>query len=33
MDDFTTVQLSNGMIVSLGMAKKMGLVPPDVMPG
>jgi hypothetical protein len=33
MDDFTTVQLSNGMIVSLGMAKKMGLVPPDAMPG
>ena len=33
MDDFTTVQLSNGIIVSLGMAKKMGLVPPDAMPG
>ena len=33
MDDFTTVQLSNGMIDSLGMAKKMGLVPPDAMRG
>lgn len=33
MEDFTTVQLSNGMIVPLGMAKKMGLVPPDAMPG
>jgi len=33
MDDFTTVQLSNGMIVSLGMAKQMGLVPPDALPG
>ncbi len=33
MDDFTTVQLSNGMLVSLRMAKQMGLVPPDAMPG
>jgi hypothetical protein len=33
MDDFTTGQLSNGILVSLGMAKKMGLVPPDAMPG
>jgi len=33
MDDFTTVQLSKGMIVSLGMAKKMGFVPADTMPG
>jgi hypothetical protein len=33
MDDFTTVQLSNGIIVSLRMAKKMGLVPADAMPG
>lgn len=32
MDDFTTVQLSNGLVMSLGMAKKMGLVPPDAMP-
>jgi hypothetical protein len=29
---FTAVQLSNGMLVSLQMAKKMGLVPPDAMP-
>ena len=33
VDDFTTVQLSNGMVVSLRMAKQMGLVPPDAMPG
>jgi len=32
IDDFTTVQLSNGMFVSLGMAKQMGLAPPDAMP-
>jgi hypothetical protein len=32
MDDFTTVQLSNGMVVSLRMAKQMGLLPPDAMP-
>ena len=32
IDDFTTVQLSNGMLVSVNMAKKMGLVPPDAMP-
>ena len=29
MDDFTTVQLSNGILVSLRMAKQMGLVLPD----
>ena len=33
MEGFTTVQLSNGMIVSLGMAKKMGFVPADATPG
>jgi hypothetical protein len=33
MEDFTTVQLSNGMVLSLRMAKQMGLVPPDAMPG
>jgi len=33
IDKFTTVQLSNGMLVSLQTAKEMGLVPPDVMPG
>jgi len=27
------VQLSNGMVVSLGMAKQMGLLPPDATPG
>ena len=32
IDDFTTVQLSYGMFVSLGMAKQMGLAPPDAMP-
>jgi hypothetical protein len=32
MEDFTTVQLSNGMVLSLRMAKQMGLVPPDAMP-
>ena len=32
IDKFTTVQLSNGMLVSLEMAKERGLVPPDVMP-
>ena len=29
IDDFTTVQLSNGLIVSLRMAKQMGFVPPE----
>ncbi len=29
VEDFTDVRLSNGMIVSLGMAKKLGLIPPD----
>ena len=33
IETFTTVQLSNGMLVSLQMAKQMGLVPPDAMPG
>ncbi|MCX6914129.1 MAG: DUF6398 domain-containing protein [Verrucomicrobia bacterium] len=33
VDDFTTVQLSNGMVVSLRMAKQMGLMPPGAMPG
>ena len=33
MDTFTTVQLANGLVVSLQMAKQMGLVPPDAMPG
>ena len=28
IDIFTTVQLANGMLVSLEMAKQMGLVPP-----
>ncbi len=32
VDDFTTVQLSNGMVLSLATAKKMGMVPPDAMP-
>ena len=32
IDKFTTVQLSNGMLVSLEMAKEMGLMLPDVMP-
>jgi len=32
IDDFTTVQLSNGMVVTLSMAKRMGLVPPEAMP-
>ena len=32
IDMFTTVQLSNGLLVSLNMAKQMGLVPPDAMP-
>ena len=31
IDMFTTVQLSNGMLVPLQMAKEMGLVPPDAM--
>jgi len=33
IDDFTTVQLSNGMCLSLKVAKTMGLVPPDTLPG
>ncbi|MBI5387327.1 MAG: hypothetical protein HZA90_21915 [Verrucomicrobia bacterium] len=33
IDSFTTVQLSTGMLVSLQMAKQMGLVPPDATPG
>jgi hypothetical protein len=32
MDDFTTVELSKGMVLSLRMAKQMGLVLPDAMP-
>ena len=32
IDDFATVQLSNGMVLSLRMAKQMGLLPPDAMP-
>ena len=32
IDSFTTVQLSNGILVSLQMAKQMGLVPPDATP-
>ena len=32
INDFTTVQLSNGIRLSLSMAKRMGLVPPDAMP-
>ena len=33
IDSLTTVQLSNGILVSLQTAKQMGLVPPDAMPG
>ncbi len=29
VDSFTMVQLSNGMVMTLSMAKKEGLVPPD----
>ena len=29
IDDFEFVQLPNGVVMSLGMAKEMGLVPPD----
>lgn len=32
IENFTTVQLSNGMLVSLSMAKEMGVVPPQTMP-
>ncbi len=32
IDDFTTVQLSNGILISLATAKKMGLVPADAFP-
>jgi hypothetical protein len=32
IDMFTTVQLSNGILVPLQMAKERGLVPPDFMP-
>jgi hypothetical protein len=32
IDDFEFVQLSNGVVMSLGMAKQMGLAPPDAMP-
>jgi hypothetical protein len=32
INDFTTVRLSNGMLLSLSTAKRMGLVPPDAMP-
>ncbi|HOC58117.1 MAG TPA: DUF6398 domain-containing protein, partial [Verrucomicrobiota bacterium] len=32
IDSFATVRLPNGMLLSLGMAKQMGLVPPDAMP-
>ena len=32
VDTFTTVQLSNGMLVSLEMAKSMGLLPLDARP-
>jgi len=31
LEDFTMVQLSNGMVLTLRMAKEMGLVPPDAM--
>jgi len=33
VETFTTVQLSNGILVSLQMAKQMGVVPPDAPPG
>ena len=33
IDKLTTVQLPNGILVSLEMAKQMGLVPPEAMPG
>jgi hypothetical protein len=33
IDELTMVQLSNGIVVPLKMAKEMGLVPPDAMPG
>lgn len=33
IDKLTTVLLPNGMLVSLRMAKEMGLVPPEAMPG
>ena len=32
VDAFTTIRLSNGMVMSLEMAKAMGLVPPDALP-
>lgn len=32
IDTFATIRLSNGMVLSLGMAKQMGLVTPDAMP-
>jgi Domain of unknown function (DUF6398) len=32
IDDFEFVQLPNGVVMTLGMAKQMGLVPPDAMP-
>jgi hypothetical protein len=32
LEDFTTVQLSNGMILSWAMAKQMGYLPPDARP-
>ena len=33
IEDFTTVQLANGLVLSLRTAKQMGLVSPDAMPG
>ena len=33
VDTFTDVQLPNGIVVSLKMAKQMGLLPPDATPG
>lgn len=33
VEDFTIVDLPNGIVCSLGMAKQMGFVPPDAMPG
>jgi len=32
IDDFEFVQLPNGVVMTLGMAKQRGLVPPDAMP-
>ena len=32
IENFTYVQTSNGIVLTLGMAREMGLVPPDAMP-